>query len=29
MNLDEIEGKMYRAITVWKMRDTNISMVRQ
>ncbi|WP_373468936.1 KaiC domain-containing protein [Acidianus infernus] len=28
MDLDEVEGKMYRSIIVWKMRDTNISMVR-
>lgn len=28
MDLDEIEGKMYRSIIVWKMRDTKISMVR-
>lgn len=28
MDLDEVEGKMYRSIIVWKMRDTKISMVR-
>jgi KaiC domain protein len=28
MDLDEVEGKMYRSIIVWKMRDTRISMVR-
>jgi len=28
MDLDEVEGKMYRSIIVWKMRDTKISMLR-
>ncbi|WP_338598609.1 KaiC domain-containing protein [Sulfolobus tengchongensis] len=28
LDLDEIEGIMYRSIIVWKMRDTKISMVR-
>lgn len=28
LDLDEIEGVMYRSIIVWKMRDTKISMVR-
>ncbi|MCY0859233.1 MAG: KaiC domain-containing protein [Sulfolobaceae archaeon] len=28
LDLDEIEGKLYRSIIVWKMRDTKISMVR-
>jgi KaiC/GvpD/RAD55 family RecA-like ATPase len=28
MDLDEIDGKLYRSIIVWKMRDTKISMVR-
>jgi len=28
LDLDEFEGKMYRSIIVWKMRDTKISMVR-
>jgi RecA-superfamily ATPases implicated in signal transduction len=28
MDLDEIDGKLYRSIIIWKMRDTKISMVR-
>ncbi|MGC9111817.1 KaiC domain-containing protein [Acidilobus sp.] len=28
LDLDEIEGKLYRSIIVWKMRDSKISMVR-
>lgn len=28
MDLDEIDGMLYRSIIVWKMRDTKISMVR-
>ncbi len=28
MDLDEVQGKLYRSIIVWKMRDTRISMVR-
>ncbi len=28
LDLDEIDGKLYRSIIVWKMRDTKISMVR-
>ncbi|QGA54061.1 KaiC domain-containing protein [Sulfolobus sp. E5-1-F] len=28
LDLDEVEGVMYRSIIVWKMRDTKISMVR-
>ncbi|BDR93216.1 KaiC domain-containing protein [Vulcanisaeta souniana] len=28
MDLDEVDGKLYRSIIVWKMRDTKISMVR-
>lgn len=28
LDLDEIEGVMYRSIIIWKMRDTKISMVR-
>jgi KaiC/GvpD/RAD55 family RecA-like ATPase len=28
MDLDEFDGKLYRSIIVWKMRDTKISMVR-
>lgn len=28
LDLDEYEGKMYRSIIVWKMRDSKISMVR-
>ncbi|GAB6945107.1 KaiC domain-containing protein [Vulcanisaeta sp. JCM 14467] len=28
LDLDEIDGKLYRSIIIWKMRDTKISMVR-
>jgi len=28
LDLDEVEGKLYRSIVVWKMRDTKTSMVR-
>ncbi|MGC8568381.1 MAG: KaiC domain-containing protein [Nitrososphaeria archaeon] len=28
MDLDEVEGRLYRSIIVWKMRDSKISMVR-
>ncbi|AAK42049.1 KaiC domain-containing protein [Saccharolobus solfataricus] len=28
LDLDEVEGVMYRSIIIWKMRDTKISMVR-
>jgi KaiC/GvpD/RAD55 family RecA-like ATPase len=28
MDLDEVDGKLYRSIIVWKMRDTTHSMVR-
>ncbi|MFP3081248.1 MAG: ATPase domain-containing protein, partial [Acidilobus sp.] len=28
LDLDEIEGRLYRSIIVWKMRDSKISMVR-
>ena len=28
LDLDEVDGKLYRSLIVWKMRDTKISMVR-
>ncbi|MFP3172594.1 MAG: ATPase domain-containing protein, partial [Acidilobus sp.] len=28
LDLDEVEGKLYRSIVIWKMRDTKTSMVR-
>ncbi|MCG2880500.1 MAG: KaiC domain-containing protein [Vulcanisaeta sp.] len=28
LDLDEVDGRLYRSIVVWKMRDTKISMVR-
>jgi KaiC/GvpD/RAD55 family RecA-like ATPase len=28
LDLDEVDGRLYRSIVIWKMRDTKISMVR-